>query len=208
MSQQDFAPIAPPERSSKADCEPTQYEGSGVGPTKRCSRCREVLPHGAFYRRNRQPMGDGALTSECRRCTSAKTSARWKAKQATKGPSRFVDWTNPPAELACTGCGVVYPIETYPLAGANTKGATVRKRKCTPCRNYEQAERNKRLLLSEMQMHYAGRAEAQREVYCIRPTARDSAMAECGIARELYAQALRALSTSPPVPVWEREEWA
>lgn len=38
-----------------------------------------------------------------------------------------------------------------------------------------------------------------------RPTIRT---AHLGDDRELLGMALRALATSPPVPVWEREEWA
>ncbi len=116
-----------------------------------------------------------------------------------------IDWDNPPTEMACTGCGVVQPTRDYPRATGTYRARrhpAQRNRRCRACVAADMRERSKRKYLTARQLLLRG------EDGPITPTRTDSALAEGGIARDLYAQALRALATSPPVPVWEREEWA
>lgn len=116
-----------------------------------------------------------------------------------------IDWASPPSEYACTGCGEVRPTNTYPrvtCGHGSRKHANQRNRRCHACVAADFRERSKRKLPTARQLLLRG------EDGPITPTSTGSALAEGGIARDLYAQALRALATSPPVPVWEREEWA
>jgi hypothetical protein len=116
-----------------------------------------------------------------------------------------IDWDNPPKEMACTGCGVVQPTIGYPRVSGGYRARrhpAQRSRRCHECTAADMRERARRKYLSARQLLLRG------EDAPITPTRTDSALAEAGIAAELYAQALRALATSPPVPVWEREEWA
>ncbi len=116
-----------------------------------------------------------------------------------------IDWDNPPTEMACTGCGRVRPTNEYARVTGKYRAKrhpAQRSRRCPECTSAEIRERARRKYLSARQRLLRG------EDGPITPTSTASALDEGHIARDLYAQALRALATSPPVPVWEREEWA
>lgn len=175
---------------------------------KRCCGCSAVKPHAEFYARNKGREA-GRLTSHCKECVAARTRARWVQRKAEKvaGKRQAIDWNDPPAEMSCTGCGETYPTETFPQSGSRSpNGNVVYKRKCRACRNAEQNERNKRENPTTRQQINEAKALAA-GLWTIRPTSHTSALAEGNIAAALYAQALRAMALSPPVPVWEREEW-
>lgn len=121
-----------------------------------------------------------------------------------------IDWDNPPEEYACNGCGVPAKTTSYPrVVGGNSmrRHPAQRSRRCRACIAAEQRERVNRDALTKRQLRNAERSERGEEGP-ITPRSGGSALAEGNIAADLYAQALRALAISPPVPVWEREEWA
>ena len=72
--------------------------------TKRCYRCGETKPASEFY--HNRGHRDG-LSAACRSCTKAEAHERWRKKHPEPPP--YV----PPAEKACTKCGVVKPLDQF-----------------------------------------------------------------------------------------------
>ena len=156
--------------------------------TRVCTRCAQAKPPEDYTRRR-----NGALVGRCKAC-SADLARAFRAGVRAVTPRKHMDWTSPPTEMPCLKCGEVMPLDAFPrIHGTSTEQ---RRRWCRPCDAALQRLKRaaKRPPIAVKPATEADLLAAR--VFLIRPTSRDSALAEAGIAASLYATALRAMAVA------------
>ena len=155
---------------------------SATGPLP-CPCCGVEQPPEAVRR-----AADGTIRSECVACDRKRNAERMKQRRADAIAAATSD------TKTCTKCFQTLPLDAF---SPRSDSAGLR----TDCRKCRSTARSK--------LKQAGAAKKERgEHGRWVPQTPGSALSEANIAADLYAQALRALATSPPLPVWEREEFA
>lgn len=181
----------------------------------RCPRCMQTFPQAAMTAENRYCR---PCWADVRRTSYARRLGGLKRPRKHQMPADFSERAGKVADVTLAGLyGVSYvtvrkwrrQLGIPPLRHdyvAMGRAAMAKLRAEMPERATGSERARKAVAVRE-----AKRAKLDAELDSsgrVIPMSKGSTLAEANIAADLYAQALRALATSPPVPVWEREEWA